>query len=377
MINPGLYEVVRHIFGNVIVEHEDEYPRLIPVRHVNETGRPWTFADNYRGETYRVACPICGDRKHHLYISAVSFTSPVVNGKEMPATGLIAHCFRRDCMRSPENREKVAELLQMPANSKLTLQVQQDTDFDDSESSSEVSCGLSVEDFKTWQPDYHPLYEGTPIEVQDYVVKRGITEDDARRLYIGWGKCWNARKESFIGNDNWLQFPIFDQTGLRGFQSRSLKSNDKMKYFFDYRTPKKLCLYNRLEASRHNIVGICEGVIDSIHIGKTGMAFFGYEPSTAQKRLIQQDGAKMVLYFPDQKMSPGLNPVEVADNVIAQWKQSFKFPWGIYRIDVPGEDAGALSYDDIWLAAYEQLVNYHVPSIILKQVERQIIENRR
>lgn len=372
MLNKALYSKLKEVFKDVIVEHENVVPTLELRKKPDKLGRDWKFKENGYGETFRINCPICGDSGNfHCYISSASFTEPVIEDVKRARLGLEAHCFRRDCFKNKEAIEKLSKILEGIEVIDITFNVQQNLDFDDSipanpGNSLDISC------LKKWQPDYH-TFDRCPFDVAKYILERDLDIDDIDRLHIGWGKCWNAKKQEFIGDDNWLQFPIFDQMGLRGFQSRQLKKDSKMKYFFDFRTPKKMCLYNRAEASKYKIVAICEGVIDAIHIGKAGMAFFGSEPSLAQQRLIQQDGAQMVLYMPDQKKSPQLDPVKVADRVIKDWKTRYEFPWGIHRVDVPGEDAGVCTYEQIWLAAYQQLKD-KVPEAVLDALEEQIIK---
>lgn len=371
MLNNTLYNKLKEIFKDVLIEHEGVAPTLELLKVPNKQGKIWKFKENGYGETFRINCPICGDSgNYHCYISAASFTEPIIDGIKRDRLGLEAHCFRRNCFIKPEAREQLTKILEGLSVVDITLNVQQNLDFDDT---IPVNPGntLDLDCLKKWQPDYH-TFDRCPVDVAEYIMERDLAIEDLDRLHIGWGKCWNAKKQEFIGAANWLMFPIFDQMGLRGFQSRQLKKDAKMKYFFDFRTPKKMCLYNRAEASKHKIVAISEGVIDAIHIGRAGMAFFGSEPSLAQRRLIQQDGAQMVLYMADQKLSPGLDPRAVADRVIKEWSAQFKFPWGIHRIDVPGEDAGVCTYEQIWLAAYSQLQD-KVPDAVLDALEEQII----
>ena len=385
MINPVLFHKLRAAFGKVIVEAENQKPKLKlldPPKQIGNRLVDWQFNEDdcCRGETFRINCPICGDSNgFHCYISALSFTRPEIHGQQLSKAGLIIHCFRRNCFKNnPEARLAVSEAIRSEAISDITICESEESLFD-SDSAVDMH-GTTLEDFKKWQPDYHPIDISTPIDVLKFLVKRGISARDIVELNIGYGKCWNYKKQHYIGNENWIQFPIVDQAGLRGFQSRQIHSDAKMKYFFDARTPKKMCLYNRERACKYNIVTISEGVIDAIHVGPCGMAYFGTEPSTAQKRLIQQDGAKLVLYLPDQKKhydkdgKCDLDPGKIADKVIEEWKAKFNFEWGIYKVDVPGPDPGECTREEIWKAVLQQvkLKNDILQDALQEHAERMI-----
>lgn len=385
MLNKDLFNKLRAIFGQVEVINENQRPRLKVLRWPRLVGgqmREWEFDDSQKGsngESFRINCPICGDKKGHCYVSSLSFTRPRVGDKLFAPAPVLIHCFRRDCFRgNVEAKEQLTE----------ALKTETPVEFDVLEESSYMGTSLEIntdihrntdENLLKWQPDYHPIEHDAPAEVLDYVALRGIREEDIRELKIGWGKCWNFKKESYIGNNNWLLFPIIDQAGLRGFQSRQIHSDGNMKYFFDTRTPKKMCLYNRERASRFHIVAIAEGIIDALHIGSCGMAFFGFEPSNAQLKLLQQDGAKCVLYVPDQKKhykpngTCDLDPPKIADAHIAEWRKRKLFEWGAYRIDVPADDAGCCDMAQIWDAIVKQLANkYKVPDYVLETLFDQI-----
>lgn len=375
MLNQSLYGKVKQLFGKVEVLDENCKPKL--KRQFDR----WSFQDGSGsyGETYRVNCPICGDEKGHCYISALSFTNPVVEGQTFPVAPLIIHCFRRNCFKNnPEDIAILTERLHTGEPLSLECVEVEDSLFEDPKQ--ELLRGTDIDTLLKWQPDYHPVTKDAPSEVLDYVAKRNIRECDIKELRIGWGKCFNYKKGTFIGIDNWLQFPIIDQTGLRGFQSRQLKDTSKMKYFFDARTPKKMCLYNRERASKFFVGAIAEGVIDALHIGRCGMAFFGYEPSKAQQRLLVQDGYKMLLYVPDQKKHYtngvcDLDPPKIADGWLQKWNSEKLFEWGAYRVDVPKGDAGECTMSEVWEAALEQLSkNNKVPEAALEYLIRKLEE---
>ena len=375
MLNSNLYAKIKKVFGDVEVLDEGQPPKL------KRKFDRWYFdasQNNAYGETYRVNCPVCGDQKGHCYISALSYTCPVIDGRKLQVAPLIVHCFRRDCFKNPEAVSALSAVLKSDLPIELTCEQAEESIF--GESLQEDLRNTDMETLLKWQPDYHPLDKDAPSEVLDYVAQRGIRECDIKELKIGWGKCWNFKKQSFIGEANWLQFPIIDQAGLRGFQSRQLRDVSNMKYFFDARTPKKMCLYNRARAAKFPIVAIAEGIVDALHIGRCGMAFFGFEPSKAQEKLLMQDGAKMLLYIPDQKLhytngKCDLNPPAIADRWIEKWNSDRVFEWGAYRIDVPKGDAGECTMGEVWNAILEQVAqNKHVPELALERLIKQVGE---
>ena len=377
MLNRPLYEKLKAAFQTVLIEQENVKPHIELLRTPKQIGDrliTWQFVDY--GESYRINCPICGDSNgYHCYISAMSYVRPSVDGQLLSRAGLIAHCFRRDCFsNNPEAKLLLGNLIRSADISDSALIVETEESLFESDSTEDIR---DLDDLKQWQPDYHPVDETTPIEVLSYIAKRGISAIDIQEMHIGWGKCWNYKKQDFINDENWLMFPIQDQTGIRGFQSRQLRDS-KMKYFFDPRTPKKMCLYNRERACHYPIVTISEGVVDALHVGPCGMAYFGVEPSKAQKKLIQQDGAKMVLYLPDQKRhytdgKCDLDPVQIADNIIEQWKAEYDFEWGIHRVNVPAPDPGDCPREEIWKAVIQQVkTNEIIKDVLVEHAERMI-----
>lgn len=384
MLNRQLYNKLVKVFGEVIVENENQKPKLKLLARPTDFGgsvREWQFDNSFTcasGETFRVNCPICGDKKQHCYISALSFTQPVIGGRKLSPAPLLICCFRRSCFKGHKDRRDYISS-KITEETVLALEVdEEDTSFG---SASEINKDIhrnTDANLLLWQPDYHPIEKDSPTEVLDYIAQRGIRDEDIKELKIGYGKCWNYKKNAFIGDKNWLLFPIIDQAGLRGFQSRQLFNDGDLKYFFDSRTPKRMCLYNRERASRFNIVAIAEGIVDALHIGRCGMAFFGKEPSTAQVKLLQQDGAKMVLYIPDQKKHYtngicDLDPDAIADQHIERWRKQNLFEWGCYKIQLPKDDAGDCTMTEIWSCILEQLAQQAtVNDFLLEQVYNQI-----
>lgn len=360
VLNGNLYYRLKQVFKDVEILNENIAPR-IKMLDKAKYSREWEFEPDSAGELYRVDCPICGDTKKHCYISSLSYTCPKIGDITLSRSPLIVTCFRRNCFKgNPENRKKISAAIEGDINIDMECSAEQSL-FGNSLVLEDHLHVNSDNTILKWSPDYHPVTNDAPSEVLDYIDKRGIGWRDIQELKIGWGKCWNHKNKSFIGNNNWLQFPIFDQAGFRGMQSRQLCEGCNMKYFFDTRTPKSMVLYNRQRASKYDIVAICEGIIDALHIGRCGMAFFGSRPSAPQIKLLQQDGAKMVLYLPDQKKHYtkegvcDLDPGAIADEYIKEWNKEKLFDWGAYRIDVPREDAGACTKTEIWLAALSQL----------------------
>lgn len=381
MVNKVLYNKLCAVFKDVQVEHEDVVPKvelLKEKRIFGDSIREWKIDKDIRGETYLINCPICGDSKHHCRISSLSYTCPQVNGRTLQEAPLLIHCFRRDCFRgNPENRKKVNDMIASGTGIVLECSAEQNI-FGNSLIMEDHLHVNSDSTILKWSPDYHVITKDAPKEVLSYIEQRGISWRDIEELKIGWGKCWNYKNKSYIGDNNWLQFPIFDQAGFRGMQSRQLCEGCKMKYFFDTRTPKSMVLYNRQRASKYPIVAICEGIIDALHIGRCGMAFFGAKPTAPQIKIMQQDGVKMVLFIPDQKKhyTPegkcDLDPPAIADSFIKQWNQNRLFEWGAYRIDVPKEDAGACTRTEIWTSVLRQLykkVDDNLFDRIVKQIE--------
>ena len=115
MLNQQLYNALLRTFGKVEIANEGVHAQI----YVNPNGTgDWSVAkDGEGGEEYRVNCPFCRDHKGHLYISHMSYAAPVVNGMQLQVGRLLAHCFRRECIKDQNNEIslKAASVWQCPA----------------------------------------------------------------------------------------------------------------------------------------------------------------------------------------------------------------------------------------------------------------------
>ena len=109
-MNPDLFEALQRVFGQVLVVKDGEAFRRDPKPTPTYHNGKLTFTQDVReyGETYRVDCPFCGDRRQRLWI-------PHTWAEEDEQTGRdnlhLAKCFNEDCLQDPDNREALKDMV--------------------------------------------------------------------------------------------------------------------------------------------------------------------------------------------------------------------------------------------------------------------------
>ena len=92
MFNKALYQALQLVFKDVLIDNEGIHASI--TLDPSGSGK-WTIgAGDQHGEQYRVGCPFCNDKKHHLYISYTSYMRPKYQGVPLRIGKLRAQCFR-------------------------------------------------------------------------------------------------------------------------------------------------------------------------------------------------------------------------------------------------------------------------------------------
>lgn len=104
MLNPSLYQALRHKFANVAIHNENARAAWVDI-----AGR---VRITYWGECYSVACPYCDDTKSHLWIS---YLWGHTVGRTNKTRVYPAHCYRRGCMANAYNRADLRRRIQYQA----------------------------------------------------------------------------------------------------------------------------------------------------------------------------------------------------------------------------------------------------------------------
>lgn len=356
--------------GGVRVEKENQSAIIKPFKTQLQLGNlltNWQFVKGEAsGEEYVVRCPFCQDKSGHLHINHLSYSIPIAGDSSaaLSRAGLLAKCFRRNCMKNPDNRTVLDSLIRDldPAGlPEATIFCEKEDDRILAANLS-LDSGINLESFKSWVPDYE-AWESAPAYLREYMAGRGINPATCAELNIGWGPILNPNTGKYLlDRQPFVLFPIIDDTGLRGLQAR-FPGDIKMKYWFHPYCKRNTLLYNIPRALKTGICGLCEGIFDALKIGNSGVCAFGHTPSKSQKLKIESrfaDGA--LIWFPDTKVNVNsatgkveLDPVAIAEQQVKEWNSRDVFRYGAHVVKLTGKDAGEMTTFEIWKDAIDQL----------------------
>ena len=357
MLNEQLYNALLRAFGKVEVANEGVHATI----EVSPSGDgSWYISDQGEGgEEYRVNCPFCRDHKGHLYISHMSYAAPIVRGTQLQVGGLLAHCFRRECLRDPNNKDILAGKIGMAMSGEGCAPTVDMSEPDETDIQLNLSNELTLEGLRTWIPDWQEIDPNTTDpDIMEYLGDRDITVDIVEWLNIGWGPIKSMRTGTYLNNGHpWVLFPVLRNGKLAGVQARcpdKFLKEDGIKYYFHPACRKKTIVYNLDIAAQIGIGVVCEGVFDVAHIGKAGVCVFGHTPSITQKRLLASN-LQGVIWLPDTDVSETLNPIEIATKQCAEWNSAGIFSKGAHVVTLPAKDAGSMQRFDIWETIAKQV----------------------
>ena len=105
VLNGPLYKRLQKVFGGVKVTRPG-----VPMHATRSTdyltGEP-RLQVSESGEQYRVSCPFCNDTRFRLYVHHTWGQRDLFGRK----VNFLAHCHNEDCLRNPENRQKLTQSL--------------------------------------------------------------------------------------------------------------------------------------------------------------------------------------------------------------------------------------------------------------------------
>jgi len=219
----------------------------------------------------RVNCPFClknvgkVDTDKHLYINV---------GKNK------FNCFR--CPARGYASTLVSGLMydfSMPSENKYTSPVISSTDIEMLPDNIE-----DVDDLPLDHPAINYLYSRVdPLDVEHLPIYYCDN-------YVRNEKEYGAR----------LFFPIFYKNIYYGFQARSLKEDDDLRYVGSYNLQKNAMMFNWEEAEKHDILIITEGIFDCIMCGERAVCVFGKSLSKKQYSLIIEKNFNKIICFLDK-----------------------------------------------------------------------------
>lgn len=375
MLNEPLYRKLKSLYPEVEIQQENIPAAIEPTSGM--TLKQWQFRRNEAsGEQYRINCPFCKDTKKHLYISYLSFASVTLNGEAMGKSGLIASCFRRQCLRAPGAKEQLTEILAGTAEAPVTAVQDNSAYVPDYGTTSDAT----IEGIRTWYPEYKPISECDDPDVLQYLVQeRGISMATAMKFNIGYGPAKSLRTgKYYAGGAPFIMLPVIEPAGLTGVQLRALpKYQGSMpKYLFHPNCRRNMMLYNGKQASNYKVAVITEGAFDALKTGPMAVSVFGHTPSKLQLSRLEtnfRDGG--IIWLPDTEIKRSdtgkveLDPPAIARKQCAAWYKDSVFPWGAHVVMLPGKDAGEMSTADIWLTIVRQIKH----TVVLDYIQEHII----
>jgi hypothetical protein len=277
MLNDGLYEALKKVFGKVVVENRGQRASITAAASTavaRKLRQQPTRIDGY-GEQYRVNCPFCHynentkqDVRQHLWISHIYSTDIQVGDIKLNFGWSPARCYRRDCMSSHSNKMALQHM--------ITSGQSADTFTVDgaNESSLDPNNPPKV-DFPPWVSLTDPM---VPPYVHKYLEGRGLT---ALELERDWGAVLGA--DDFYRRPS-IVFPIYQRDEYISWQSRFVgddmevwpNGEEKPKYHIPRTSKKAWMLYNVDRAKFSSPGVLVEGIFDCIKVGKDhGIAMFG------------------------------------------------------------------------------------------------------
>lgn len=378
MLNIKLYNALKVAFGPVRIENED-VPAAIIRDRVTPFSTSWRLSkDNEygdHGEQYRVNCPICNDKKQHLYISYLSCTAPVVDGITLSKGPLLAHCFRRNCMKDAQDRRKVEQMLYyglacVDSDCNVTsIQVPEDSMLATKEPQNDSSTEVTLEGMRKWVPGFNWCIDGMCPDIEEYLVSRGLTNETLELFKLGWGEVTSPRTGTLINHGvPCLLIPVIVNNRVVGMQARcpdKLLGDTGLRYWTHPGMRKSSFVYNIDKARQIGLAVVCEGVFDVFHVGATGVCIFGHTMSTGQKSLIGTVGGGIIL-LPDTDKHTDFDTVKEARSLAAAWNSINLFRHGAHVVVLSGKDAGEMSTTDIWCQIIDQVDKDMRKYIIIK-----------
>ena len=296
-LNEELYQRLKERFGSVIIANEGVPMLTVAVPSV-VTGQIRNIVVT-AGETYRVACPYCGDTRHRLWIGYMY--GQASSSREGATENWLANCFHNEgvCLAEYIRRKDLENRIFGFRNRAERMRVMPIR---------EGNWQLAEELAAAKSPGEVVLLSQLP---PDHVACRYLVgrDYDPMLLAAQYGVGYCLRNDPLYRTANQrIIIPIYMYNQRVGWQARATNDQDQPKYWFRPNMPKSRMLYNFDVASKWPFVIVTEGAVKVWRIGAPSVAIFGKSLSMYQRSLIEQTWAgKPVLLLLDE---------DAADNMI-------------------------------------------------------------
>jgi hypothetical protein len=262
-LNPQLYSSLRRRFGEVKIAAEGDPAVFQPV--VLDNAKFPVARMLHRGESYRVCCPFCGDRRFRLWINHRWNTiDPETNVHFGHKHGV--RCFNEKC-----DLEGLVD---------------------------ELKGYIARKSLSTARPIAQPI---KAVEMPEGCVRLDMMPDDHHSrgylqhergfdpdmLAVTYGVCYCGQHENPFVRDR-IVIPIHFRGKLVGWQTRHIgepPSKNIPKYWTMPNLPKRQLFYNFDVASQYSFGVIVEGITDVWRVGPRGAALLGNTITPSQSEL--------------------------------------------------------------------------------------------
>lgn len=278
-LNQSLYSRLCAVFGDVRIANQE----IEGVAHeVRRPGGGLEFRVPCWGETYKVCCPFCGNRRHRLGVNwRYGLPDPSTEGR-FPINYL-CKCHNENCVPgNVANRTQLAQQILGFQNVNARRITGRSVCSGHHNSQSSLS--------KAPPPGELVALANLPLEhpAVEYLMNRGYGVETMQEFGLSF--CLQADRQYHMANSR-IICPI-DFRGVRvGWQARYVGTppNPRTpKYYTCPGMTKSQILYNFDHARQGPYLVVVEGVTDTWRLGSHAVAVLGHEISSEQQRLLQE-----------------------------------------------------------------------------------------
>lgn len=333
MKNPTLHSALNNIFqgaGGVMIANENEELVIRPRIDVDGKMRMWK---ELSGEQYRVCCPICGDRRHRLYIS---YAWGMDNVLKWPASKLVV-CHNEGC------QGKYSALAPFRGNAVTYLTQNMRAYLKNNEfrcaDIKVVANDVQIEPLAFPTNGIAPANLPAGHPALKYLAERRF---DPVVLYNTYGVVYvqyYTEKSATGKSYSWLSDRLFIPMDGGGWQARAIDGSTP-KYFTSPGWKKSAHLYGFQQARKMPTVIVVEGVTDVWRVGPQALGLLGKVISMPQLDILRRCwGAVGIALDPDAGADrlKAFNMVSKLPNMKA------------FLVTLPGDkDPADCTYSQVW-----------------------------
>ncbi len=305
VINPTLYNALKHRFGRVIVANRGTKPSpAFPSAFSTRTGEMRIGTDRGSwGEYYRVCCPYCvhGDSNFHLWVNHLYGTNDDTGRRQTH----LAVCYK-GCLNNPVNRNEFYESVLGLVNRNIRGNVVLNDGIESADILAPVAPPGKIMPIAQVSPHnaaraYLAGTRGFDIDWLDKNYEVGVVMD-----------ITDTTKSTMLGR---VYIPIKMDGALVGWQGRWPDDRDlpgRPRYCNLPGMPKNLMLYNWHIAKHWPFLCICEGAISAWRVGEPCVALLGDTISVTQRQLIRECLGKPIFLMVEAESLEKWQAIEAA-----------------------------------------------------------------